>query len=181
MSKITTERTRASMKMARTYAARFVRKFACAGFVLGVTSAVGPDTGMAADPSTSTTSAPEVVEFEVAIEEIRAVKGTIRVAVFDADEGFPGDSERAILREIWAVTDTTVLHKIRVPANREIAISIMHDEDSDGKLKTGIFGIPREGVGSSNNPKTRFGPPTYEDSKFRPRPGERKAIRVTYL
>ena len=32
------------------------------------------------------------------------------------------------------------------------AASIQHDEDGDGKLKTNFIGIPKEGVGISNNP-----------------------------
>ena len=46
------------------------------------------------------------------------------------------------------------------------AVSIVYDEDSNGKLNTGLFGIPTEPVGVSNNAKGRFGPPSYEDAAF---------------
>lgn len=46
------------------------------------------------------------------------------------------------------------------------AVSIVYDEDSNGKLNTGIFGIPTEPVGVSNNARGRFGPPSYEDAAF---------------
>lgn len=46
------------------------------------------------------------------------------------------------------------------------AVSIVYDEDSNGKLNTGIFGIPTEPVGVSNNAKGKFGPPSYEDAAF---------------
>lgn len=46
------------------------------------------------------------------------------------------------------------------------AVSIVYDEDSNGKLNTGIFGIPTELVGMSNNAKGTFGPPTYEKTAF---------------
>ena len=46
------------------------------------------------------------------------------------------------------------------------AVSIVYDEDSNGKLNTGIFGIPTEPVGVSNNAKGKFGPPSYEDAVF---------------
>ncbi len=46
------------------------------------------------------------------------------------------------------------------------AVSIVYDEDNNGKLNTGLFGIPTEPVGVSNNAKGRFGPPSYEDAAF---------------
>jgi len=46
------------------------------------------------------------------------------------------------------------------------AISVFHDEDNNGKLKT-FLGIPTESAGSSNNAPARFGPPKWEDAKFK--------------
>jgi len=46
------------------------------------------------------------------------------------------------------------------------AVSIVYDEDSNGKLNTGIFGIPTEPVGVSNNAKGKFGPPSYKKAAF---------------
>ena len=46
------------------------------------------------------------------------------------------------------------------------AVSVIHDEDGDGDLRTNFIGMPREGVGSSNDPKPRMGPPRWSDAKF---------------
>jgi uncharacterized protein (DUF2141 family) len=48
----------------------------------------------------------------------------------------------------------------------EYAISVYHDKNNNGKLDTGLFGIPKEPFGFSNEPKMGFGPPKYEDSAF---------------
>ncbi len=48
----------------------------------------------------------------------------------------------------------------------QYAIAILHDEDSNDEMKTGIFGIPKEGYGISNNVKGRFGPPSFNDAKI---------------
>ena len=48
----------------------------------------------------------------------------------------------------------------------EYAISVYHDKNDNGKLDTGLFGIPKEPFGFSNEPKLGFGPPKYEDSAF---------------
>ena len=46
------------------------------------------------------------------------------------------------------------------------AISVVYDEDGNGKLNTGLFGIPTELVGVSNNAKGAFGPPSYKKAAF---------------
>lgn len=46
------------------------------------------------------------------------------------------------------------------------AVSVIYDEDSDGKLDTGFLGIPTEPVAMSNNARGRFGPPGFEKVRF---------------
>ena len=46
------------------------------------------------------------------------------------------------------------------------AVSIFHDENLNGRLDTNWMGIPREGVGASNNPKPRMGPPKFAAAEF---------------
>lgn len=48
----------------------------------------------------------------------------------------------------------------------EYAVSVYHDRNDNGKLDTGLFGIPKEPLGTSNDAKIRFGPPKYEDAVF---------------
>ena len=48
----------------------------------------------------------------------------------------------------------------------EYAIAILHDEDNDNNMKTGKFGMPKEGYGISNNVKGVFGPPKFESAKI---------------
>jgi len=46
------------------------------------------------------------------------------------------------------------------------SVSIIYDEDNNGKLNTGFLGIPNEPVGFSNNARGTFGPPSYDDTSF---------------
>lgn len=46
------------------------------------------------------------------------------------------------------------------------AVSVIYDENKDGKLNTGLFGIPKEKIAMSNNAKGRFGPPSFKKSSF---------------
>ena len=46
------------------------------------------------------------------------------------------------------------------------ALNAIYDADSNGKLNTGLFGIPKELVGFSNNAKGYFGPPEFDKVLF---------------
>ena len=45
------------------------------------------------------------------------------------------------------------------------AISLVHDENSNGKLDVSIM-IPKEGFGFSRNPTVTFGPPKFQSASF---------------
>jgi uncharacterized protein (DUF2141 family) len=49
----------------------------------------------------------------------------------------------------------------------EYAIAIYQDEDGDGKLNTGAFGVPTEPFAFSNNFKPRWGGPSFEKCSFK--------------
>ena len=54
-----------------------------------------------------------------------------------------------------------------VPKAGTYAIAVYHDEDSSGKInRGGLFGIPTEAVGFSNNPTILFGPPSLRSVKI---------------
>ncbi len=48
----------------------------------------------------------------------------------------------------------------------EYAISLLHDENDNEKMDTGLMGIPKEGYGASNDAKVTFGPPKFADARF---------------
>jgi uncharacterized protein (DUF2141 family) len=41
-----------------------------------------------------------------------------------------------------------------------------HDMNSNNRMDTGLFGIPSEGWGVSNNARGRFGAPSFQDAAF---------------
>ena len=44
------------------------------------------------------------------------------------------------------------------------AVSVLHDENADGELNTGNFGIPLEGFGFSQNPEIRTAAPEFSEA-----------------
>ncbi len=59
------------------------------------------------------------------------------------------------------------------------AVSVVYDEDSDGKLDTGFLGIPTESIAMSNNAAARFGPPGFEKTSFEMKANKTIEIRFT--
>jgi uncharacterized protein (DUF2141 family) len=59
---------------------------------------------------------------------------------------------------------------------------VFHDENSNGKLDTNFMGIPREGVGASNNAKGHLGPLKINDAAFQLSGGRVDLkIKINYL
>lgn len=46
------------------------------------------------------------------------------------------------------------------------AVRLFHDENNNQQLDTGIFGIPKESWGCSNNVQAVMGPPRFEEMLF---------------
>jgi uncharacterized protein (DUF2141 family) len=58
-----------------------------------------------------------------------------------------------------------------VPPDR-YAIQAWHDESNNGKISRTLLGIPREGVGFSNDPHLLLGPPSFKESAIPVTSGE---------
>jgi uncharacterized protein (DUF2141 family) len=102
----------------------------------------------------------------VVIGGLRNEAGNLSVALFNEQKGFPGKYENAYMKILVPAAETshTVVFE-NIPSGT-YAIAVRHDENGNGKLDTNFLGMPKEGVGTSNNPRTRFGPPSFKDSSF---------------
>ncbi len=111
----------------------------------------------------------------VKIENLRNNKGAVAINLFRGAEGFPDDDKKAYAKHVAALSDAsnktaTVTFSDLPPG--EWAVVLLHDENKNGKMDTGWFGIPKEGFGASNNPKARSGPPRFKDAQFTIAQGE---------
>ncbi len=98
-------------------------------------------------------AATEPRTLDVTVTGIRSTKGALLVCLWKDKSGFPtcGKSKTAVkLRS--PITGANMKVTFRGVAPGSYAVSVEHDEDGNGKLKTNIIGIPKEGVGVSNNP-----------------------------
>lgn len=91
----------------------------------------------------------------VEISGLRNQKGLVCIALFDGATGFPTDASKAVKNSCFKVASTTQEVNLGPLQAGRYAMSLLHDENADQKLNTGIFGIPREGIGFSRNPRIR--------------------------
>ena len=102
----------------------------------------------------------------VHIEGLHSDRGQVVCALFAAADDFPKRIDRAFARTTAPIMSGHATCEFpRVPAGA-YAVSVFHDENLNGRLDTNWLGIPREGVGASNNPKPRMGPPRFAAAGF---------------
>ena len=95
----------------------------------------------------------------VEIERLRSDKGQVLCSLFPSSDGFPKDSQKAVAHAASPISDNRASCKFSEVKPGMYAVSVFHDENSNGKLDTKLLGIPREGVGASNDARGHFGQP----------------------
>jgi uncharacterized protein (DUF2141 family) len=118
---------------------------------------------------------------QVMVTGVRNGNGTVNICVFTTEQGFPDCSKSPALafRQQPAVPGTLRFNFNIDPGPH--AVSVLHDENNNGRLDTNFLGIPREGVGVSNNPLPRRGPPSFAEAVFRlPPEGTEIVVKLVY-
>ena len=102
-------------------------------------------------------------KLEVTIKNIKELKGTIRVTLFNNENDFLKQSfERKVVKA--SANETSVVFDKLMPG--EYAVSVIHDLNENNELDKGFMGIPQEPYGFSNDARGKFGPPSYAESKL---------------
>ena len=101
---------------------------------------------------------------KIKVASFENIKGVLRVCITDQKDTF---LKSCTFSKIVAVEDKTVSLKIENIEKGNYAVSVYHDENNNGILETGgVFGIPVEPYGFSNNPTMTFGP-SFKKSVFK--------------
>jgi uncharacterized protein (DUF2141 family) len=104
-------------------------------------------------------------EITVNIAGFRNDRGQCIVHLYNDKAGFPAQPQKAFKTTIGTIHDGKCIVKFSGFTPGIYAVSVLHDENGNGKTDTNFIGIPTEGLGTSNNPKT-FGMPGFDDAKF---------------
>jgi len=86
-------------------------------------------------------------------------KGQTCVSLFNNPKGFPGKHEYAYKIMRCGIKGKQAIIEFTDLPYGTYAVGVLHDENLNNKMDTNIIGIPKEGFGTSNNPKSFMGPP----------------------
>jgi uncharacterized protein (DUF2141 family) len=118
----------------------------------------------------------------IEISGLRNDKGQVECALYSSADGFPKNGDKALAHAKSPISNGHAVCDFPDVKSGTYAVSAFHDENSNGKLDTNFMGIPREGVGASNNAKGHFGPPKFDAAAFRFSGGRLELkITITYL
>lgn len=119
---------------------------------------------------------------KVLVVGLHSNDGEVDCALFASADGFPGDSAKAARTAKSKIENGQAVCIFGGVAPGRYAIAVFHDENGNGKLDRNFMGIPKEGVGASNDAVGSFGPPKFDAARFY-YPGDRSvlAIHVKYL
>ena len=144
-----------------------------------VTSEANGQNGLTLLGATLTQTQPSSNDaIQVGIVGLRNDKGQVLCALFSSARDFPKKPDKAVARATSVISQGHASCGFRGVAAGRYAVSVFHDENSNGKLDTNFMGIPSEGVGASNGAKGHLGPPKFEAAAF-PYSGGRLELKIT--
>jgi uncharacterized protein (DUF2141 family) len=115
----------------------------------------------------------------ITVQGIRNDAGKIAVLAFVKADGFPDRVALAKAQsQVNAHKGAVTLVLKNVPEGK-VALTILHDEDGDGKLKRNIVGIPQEGVGMTGKPLGNRAP-RFDEAVIEIKGDEKCEITIKY-
>ena len=93
-------------------------------------------------------SSPQRADVNIKLDHLKNKNGQILVAIFKTKEGFPQKITNAYKLEVFKASASTITIK-DLPTGK-YSISIVHDENNNGKVDYNLFRVPKEGYGFSN-------------------------------
>jgi uncharacterized protein (DUF2141 family) len=144
-------------------------------------AAVGVTAALLAPATSIADSPPSVSNLTVRVTALRSGAGQVGCMIYGSAKGFPTDPSAALQRR-WCPIEKNASTCAFDPLPAGVyAVACFHDENGNGKLDTGLFGIPKEGTVVSNHARGVMGPPSFDDAKFSLPGGARElALRMGY-
>lgn len=96
---------------------------------------------------------------------IKQIKGQILIGIYNSNESFPLE-DKTFTGGTVEVDSTSVEYTFDDIPNGTYCVALVHDENSNGAMDKGLFGIPKEGYAFSNNIFGTFGAPKFDQISF---------------
>jgi uncharacterized protein (DUF2141 family) len=111
-------------------------------------------------------SPPATATLSARVVDLRNDRGKVGCALYASEKGFPRDASAAVQMKWCPIAKKESLCAFDpIPAGT-YAVACFHDENDNGKMDHGVFGIPTEGAAASNHAKGFMGPPSFKDARF---------------
>jgi len=108
--------------------------------------------------------------------------GKVYCALYSSADGFPDGLAKAAKTTTAKITNEQAVCEFPAMTSGDYAISVYQDENSNGKLDRNFMGMPKEGVGASNDAQGSFGPQKFADARFSHKGGPQElTIHLHYL
>ncbi len=112
---------------------------------------------------------------------MRSAKGNVLICLTANPKAFPDCSRDPLAHQMTVSASKSGPIQFSDLTPGAYAISLIHDENGNGKLDTRLM-IPREGFGFSRNPAIAFGPPKFGAAKFAIGAGESgQTVKMKYM
>jgi uncharacterized protein (DUF2141 family) len=116
----------------------------------------------------------------IRISDLKSDKGICNVCLFSKSDGFPDNTKNAVSCTKVKINSKVAITSFKDVATGTYAISVFHDENSNGELDTNFLGIPKEGIGVSNNVMPKMSKPKFEAAKFALTADKNLSINIKY-
>ena len=105
-------------------------------------------------------------KLSIHISGISKIKGSLFIAVFRATDDFPvfGKQFKGIVKEVEGKSQNYTFDNL---PEGEYALAIYQDENRNKILDKNLLGIPTEIYGFSNNARSNFSAPSFQEAKFK--------------
>jgi len=100
------------------------------------------------------------------VENVAVGRGMIRAALYDNDPEHFTKSEAALVQAAAPAREGETELCLPVSQPGTYAITVFHDQNSNGKLEKNFIGLPTEPWGISNNPPFRLSRPKLAEAAF---------------
>ncbi len=119
----------------------------------------------------------DTVTLQISVTGVRNAKGVVHVDICRQAEFLKSCPVQA---KAVAVAGTTVVTVANLSPGT-YAAQVFHDENNNTKVDRALFGIPKEGVGFSNDAPIKLAPPKWGDAQFQLTDDKTITLKLRYF
>lgn len=150
-------------------------------FCFSQSLALAVETPAASVTAIQTSPANNFIKIEIKIKGMKSEDGQVLALLFSSAAGFPDKVDKAMQKVLIPAKKGDVDFAFLNLNSGEYAITVVHDENKNGKLETNWIGMPKEGIGVSKDAEGNFGPPSYSAAKIKFDKDSKIQITMNYL